>query len=307
MQMSFPKPETRPISLDPRTSIGYVHLTVRDLKTSLAFYQNVLGFQVHSNAKGTARLGAGSPGHTGAPEDGGNDLLVLTENPDAKMQRFATGLYHFAILVPSRFELARSLRRLGENEVELGFGDHIVSEAIYLSDPDGNGIEVYRDRPRSQWYDAKGNFQMGTLPVDVKGVLSELEKEKDAWQGLHRDTVLGHMHLKAANVNRDASFYRDVVGLDEMAAMGGSAAFLSAGGYHHHLGMNSWESANAAPPPAGSVGLQYFTINLPTREELERVTNRLLKAGAKLQETEAGMLARDPSQNAVVFHVKQKG
>lgn len=308
MQMSFPKPETRPISLDPRTSIGYVHLTVRDLKTALAFYQNVLGFQVYSNDRGTARLGAGSPEHTGAPEHTGVDeLLVLTENPDAKIQRFATGLYHFAILVPSRFELARSLRRLGESDVQLGFGDHIVSEAIYLNDPDGNGIEVYRDRPRSQWYDNKGNFQMGTLPVDVQGVLSELENEKDEWTGLHRDTVLGHMHLKAANVKRDAAFFRDVIGLDEMAAMGGSAAFLSAGGYHHHLGLNSWESANAAPPPAGSVGLQYFTINLPTREELERVTNRLLEAGAKLQDTEAGVLARDPSQNAVVFHVKDKG
>jgi catechol 2,3-dioxygenase len=305
MQMSFPKPETRPISLDPRTSIGYVHLTVRDLKASLAFYQNVLGFKVHSSDKGTARLGAGLPAHTGSPEPtGGNDLLVLTENPDAKIQRFATGLYHFAILVPSRFELARSLRRLGESDAQLGFGDHIVSEAIYLSDPDGNGIEVYRDRPRSQWYDAKGNFQMGTLPVDMPGVLRELENEKDEWQGLHRDTVLGHMHLKASNVNRDAKFYRDVIGFDEMAVFGGSAAFLSAGGYHHHLGMNSWESANAVPPPAGSVGLQYYTVNLPSRDELERVTNRLLQAGAKLQDTEAGVLARDPSQNGVVLAVK---
>lgn len=282
----------RPISLDPKTNLGYVHLTVRDLKKSLPFYRNVLGFQVHRNENGTAHLGAG-----------GNDLLVLTENPDAKVQRAATGLYHFAILVPSRFELARSLRRLAENEIQLGFGDHIVSEAIYLSDPDNNGIEVYRDRPRADWYDKNGNFQMGTLPVDVQGVLGELENETDAWQGLHRDTVLGHMHLKSSNVDRDAPFYRDVIGLDEMANLGGSAAFLSAGGYHHHLGMNSWESRNAAPPPPDAVGLQYFTVNLPSQAELERVTNRLLQAGATLQDTEAGVLTRDPSQNALVLAI----
>ena len=150
----------------------------------MPFYQNVLGFKVHSSEKGTAHLGAG-----------GADLLVLTENPDAKIQPFATGLYHFAILV-SRVRVPRSLRRLAENDIQLGFGDHIVSEAIYLSDPDNNGIEVYRDRPRTEWYDKNGNFQMGTLPHNVRGVLSELENEKDAWQGLHRDTILGHMHLK---------------------------------------------------------------------------------------------------------------
>ncbi len=290
MQSTFPKPQTRAISIHPDTHIGYVHLTVRDFKKTLPFYQNVLGFKIHQNEKGVAQLGAG-----------GNDLLILTENPDAKISRFATGLYHFAILVPSRFELARSLRRLAEAEIQLGFGDHIVSEAIYLSDPDGNGIEVYRDRPRQEWYDENGNFQMGTLPVDVRGVLSELQNETDEWQGLHRDTVLGHMHLKAANVNRDEKFYRDAIGFDEMANLGGTAAFLSAGGYHHHLGMNSWESANAPTPARDAVGLQYFTINLPNSDELGRVANRVRQAGIKLEETDAGLLARDPSNNGVVL------
>lgn len=293
MQASFPKPTPRPISIHPDTNMASVHLAVRDFKTSLPFYQNVLGFQVHRNEKGTAYLGAG-----------GDDLLVLTEKPGAKIPRVATGLYHFAILVPSRFELARSLRRLGESEIQLGFGDHIVSEAIYLSDPDGNGIEVYRDRPRSDWFNAQGEFQMGTLPVDVKGVLGELANETDEWKGLHRDTVLGHMHLKVANAARDAAFYRDVIGLDEMANMG-SAAFLSAGGYHHHLGMNTWESANAAPPPPDSVGLQSFSINLPNAEELSKVAHRVRQAGLPLQETETGLLVRDPSQNAAVLTTKQ--
>lgn len=293
MKMSFPKPTTRPISLHPDTNVGYVHLTVRDFKKSLPFYQNVMGMKLHSNEKGVAHLGAG-----------GDDLLVLTENPDAKILRRAPGLYHFAILVASRFELARSLRRFAENDIQLGFGDHIVSEAIYLSDPDGNGIEVYRDRPRTDWYDEQGNFLMATLPVDVQGVLGELEQEKEEWQGLDPDTIMGHIHLKSSNVNRDEPFYRDLIGLDEMANLQGSAAFLSAGGYHHHLGMNSWESANAAPPPPDSVGLQYFTLNLPNQAELERVTNRLMQSGAKLEETEAGILTRDPSQNAVALRTK---
>ncbi len=294
MKMSFPKPSPRPISLPAATSVGEVHLTVRDFKKSLPFYQNVMGMKLHSNVQGVAHLGAG-----------GDDLLTLTENPDAKIVRRAPGLYHFAILVPSRFELARSLRRFAENDIELGFGDHVVSEAIYLSDPDGNGIEVYRDRPRSEWYDAQGNFVMGTLPVDVQGVMGELAQERDAWQGLDRDTIMGHIHLKSSNVKRDEPFYRDLIGLDEMANLQGSAAFLSAGGYHHHLGMNSWESANAAPPPPDSVGLQYFVLNLPNQTELERVTNRLFQAGIPMQDTEAGILTRDPSQNAVVLGIKK--
>lgn len=291
MQMSFPKPQTRPISLPEQTRLGYVQLVVPDLKRSLAFYQDVLGFQIHRTKKNVAHLGAGA-----------EDILVLTENPDATMPRRATGLYHFAILTPSRFELARALRNFIQHDIELAFGDHIVSEAIYFSDPDGNGIEVYRDRPRSEWYDKNGNFVMGTLPVDVRGVLSELDNETDVWQGLHRDTVLGHMHLKIANVNREAAFYRDVIGFDEMANMG-SAAFVSAGGYHHHLGMNNWESANAVPPPPDAAGLQYFTLILPNADELTRVTNRVLQAGVALDETDAGLLVRDRSHNGMVLTI----
>lgn len=295
MKMSFPKPTPRPVSLPADTTVGKVHLTVRDFKKSLPFYQNVMGMKLHSNVQGVAHLGAG-----------GDDILVLTENPDAKIPRRAPGLYHFAVLVPSRLELARSLRRFAESDIQLGFGDHVVSEAIYLSDPDGNGIEVYRDRPRSEWYDAQGYFVMGTLPVDVQGVMGELVNEKDEWQGLDRDTVMGHMHLKSSNLERDEPFYRDLIGLDEMANLQGSAAFLSAGGYHHHLGMNVWESANAAPPPPDSVGLRYFTLNLPDQEALDKVTNRLLRAGAPLQDTEEGILTRDPSLNAVVLGIKNK-
>ncbi|HZQ06219.1 MAG TPA: VOC family protein [Anaerolineae bacterium] len=278
------------MSIHPDTNLGYVHLTVNDLKSSLPYYTDVLGFHVHRNENGTAHLGAG-----------GDDLVLLTENPDAKDPGIATGLYHFAILVPSRLELARALRRLAETQVPLqGFSDHLVSEAIYLSDPDGNGIEIYRDRPRDQWTFQNGALRMASDPLDIRGILRELEADNSPSPRLAPDTKLGHMHLKIANVKRDEAFYRDVLGFDEMAILP-SAAFVSAGGYHHHLGMNTWESAGAAPPPPDSIGLQYFTVRLPNSDELTRVANQVRSAGFDLEETDAGLLVRDPSKNAVVL------
>lgn len=292
MQVNFPKPETRAISLDPRTNLGYVQLTVRDFREALPFYREVLGFQLHRQSGSTAHLGAG-----------GADVVRLVENPEARPAPRATGLYHFAVLVPSRLELARSLRRLAETETPVqGFADHFVSEAIYLADPDGNGIEIYRDRPRAEWYDARGQFRMGTAPLDVEGVLRELDERAPAGEGLAPGTVLGHMHLKIANVTREEAFYRDVLGFDTMAKMH-SAAFVSAGGYHHHLGMNTWESAGAPPPPPDAAGLQYFTVQLPGGVALATVADRVRRAGLPLEETDEGLVVRDPSQNAVVLTV----
>lgn len=284
------------MSIHPDTKLGYVHVTVSDLNQSLPFYQNGLGMKVHriettSSGEKIAHLGAG-----------GEDLLLLTENPDASAPGFATGLYHFAILVPSRFELARSLRNFIQKEIPMqGFSDHLVSEALYLADPDGNGIEVYRDRPRNEWQrDARGNLKMATDPLDLRSILKELEQEQEPWQGMDKGTVLGHMHLKIANVKRDEAFYRDVLGFDELFVMP-SAAFVSAGGYHHHLGMNTWESAGASAPAPESIGLQYFTVLLPNSDELTNVANRVRTAGLGLEETDAGLLVRDPSKNGVVL------
>ncbi len=279
-------------SIHPQTKLGYVHLTVRDLKHAFAFYQNVLGFQVHQQSGDTARLGAGEA-----------DLLVLTENPSARSAPHTTGLYHFAILVPSRVELAHILKNIGDTETPVqGFADHLVSEAIYLADLDGNGIEMYRDRPRDQWYDARGNFRMGTDPLDLRSLLAELNGRQEKWSGLARGTVLGHMHLQIANVGRDEAFYRDVLGFDVMANMG-SASFVSAGGYHHHIGMNTWNSAGAPPAPPDSIGLRYFTVELPNRDELSRTVDRVRGAGATVEETETGLLVRDPSQNGAVLTI----
>jgi len=277
-------------SLPSDLTLSYVNLTVPDLDRSVAFYQNALGFQQHRREAGTTYLGAGGP-----------DLLALTEQRDARVPRGHTGLYHLAILVPSRLELAQSLKRLAETRTPLpGFADHFVSEAIYLSDPDGNGIEIYRDRPRSEWYDEHGNFRMGTEPLDVDGVLSELEGHNEAWAGLAPGTVLGHMHLKVANLPEARRFYCDLLGFDVMADIR-TALFVSAGGYHHHLGMNTWESAGAPPPPPDSAGLRYFVVRLPTQEEVDKVLSRVREAGLPIEQHPQGALMRDPSQNAVVF------
>ncbi|MCA1553455.1 MAG: VOC family protein, partial [Chloroflexi bacterium] len=276
-------------SIHPDTRLGYVHLTVSDLERALRFYQEALGFKVHRREGDTAALGAGR-----------DDLLVLTEVKGARRVPRATGLYHFAILVPSRVELGYALRNMMQHELELGFGDHYVSEAIYLSDPDGNGIEIYRDRPRGEWTYRNGRPVMGTEMVDVRGVLGELQGQPEQWQGLHHDTVLGHMHLQVSDVRAAEAFYRDVIGFDVIANLG-SASFVSAGGYHHHLGMNTWHSAGAPPPPPNLVGLRDYTVVLPTADALREVTERVRGAHVPLEQQDGDWLVRDPSQNGVLL------
>jgi len=279
------------ISLPAALSLGHVRLAVADLDRALDFYQTALGFKVHRREDGAAYLGAG-----------GVDLLVLTEQRGGRIPRGRTGLYHFAILVPSRFELAQALRRLAQTRTPLqGFADHYVSEAIYLADPDENGIEIYRDRPRSEWTDEHGNFRMGTDPLDVDGVLGELQgREAEPWNGLHPDTTLGHMHLRVADIRDSKKFYCDVLGFDLMAQLP-SALFISAGGYHHHLGLNIWESAGAPPADPGSVGLREFIVRLPDPGEVDKVLNRVREAGLPVEAHPLGALVRDPAQNAIVF------
>jgi catechol 2,3-dioxygenase len=280
--------------LDANTRLGYVHLTIADLVRSLDFYQDSLGFQLHRQEGDTAYLGAGGP-----------DLLALTEVPGAVHPGRTTGLYHYAILVPSRLELGRSLRRIAETRTPVqGFADHLVSEAIYLPDPDGNGIEIYRDRPREEWqYGPDGMLQMATDPLDVDGVLAEAA-DTDPWPGLHRDTVLGHMHLHVRNLAEAETFYRDVIGFDLVIGGWHQASFLSAGGYHHHLGINTWAGVGAPPPPEGAVGLRHFLIVVPGEDDLAALRNRLARAGVAYEQRSDGLFLHDPSQNGVLVGVK---
>jgi catechol 2,3-dioxygenase len=281
------------ISIHPATSIGYVHLSVTNLDRSLTFYQDKLGFQLRQRDSATAYLGAGGP-----------DLLLLTEKPGARPVSGVTGLYHFAILTPSRLALAQSLRRLAETRTPVqGFADHWVSEAIYLADPDGNGIEIYRDRPRSEWPHQNGQLQMATDPLDIKGILAELEPRPEPWTGLEAATTIGHVHLHVATIPSAEAFYGEILGFDLILRYGPSASFVSAGGYHHHLGLNTWAGVNAPAPPPDAVGLRYYTINLPDAAALATVVESIERAGVAFQEKDGVILLRDPAQNGVVLSV----
>lgn len=235
------------MSLPSDAHIGQVSLTVRDLQRSLLFYRDVLGF---------VELGPGRLGPVG-----GRVLIELHEQKDAIAKpRRSSGLYHFAILVPSRAALGRSLRRLAEKRWQMsGAADHLVSEALYLDDPDGLGIEIYRDRPRETWRVANGELAMATDPLDLQALYEEPGAEAP-WQGLEAGTIMGHVHLHVPHLDTAESFYCDRIGFDPIVRRYPGALFVSAGGYHHHLGLNTWVGVSAPPPPENAVGLRSFTI-----------------------------------------------
>ena len=279
--------------ISPLTTMGPVHLTVADLPRSLAFYREAIGLEVLEDGAGRASLGAA-----------GYELLVLVEEAGAPPALGHTGLYHFALLVPQRADLARWLAHAARDQVRLaGLSDHSVSEAIYLSDPDGHGIEIYCDRPRETWEGEVGT-RLTTVPLDIDGVLDELEDPETApFDGLPAGTVMGHVHLKVADVPEAVDFYSGVLGLDLMARLGNQAAFLSAGGYHHHVGANTWESAGASPPAPGAAALRHATIVLPDESERERVVERVESSGRSVESSPEGATVVDPSGNALVLAV----
>lgn len=284
---------TTPSAIDPATQIGLVSLTVADMERSLRYYTEGLGFALLQREGQTAILGAGD-----AP------LLALTELPGARRWPvYATGLYHFAILVPTRLDLARSLIHM----LEMGFpfpgqADHAVSEALYLTDPDGNGIEIYRDRPRAEWEWRDGVVHMVTEALDVRGILSEATANPAPWTGLPAGTRLGHMHLQVGSIEQAAEFYHGVLGFDITSHFPG-ALFVSAGGYHHHLGLNIWQSRGAKPAPAGTAGLRYFTLELPNEQAREEVLARVRAAGQTPTEVDGVVSVRDPWQNVIVLGI----
>jgi catechol 2,3-dioxygenase len=246
---------------------------------------------LHRQGDGQAFLGAGE-----------TDLLILSEQPGARRVKGVTGLYHFAVLVPNRPALAQALRRIAETGVPVeGFADHGVSEAIYLPDPDGNGIEIYRDRPRPEWPVENGQLKMMTDPLDVEGLMAAAPAEP--WPGLPAGTVIGHVHLHVARIASAESFYAEIVGFDLMQRYGPSASFLAAGGYHHHVGINTWAGLNAPPPPADAAGLRWFSLALPNETALNETADRVRQAGLPLTEQPEGLLTRDPAGNGVMLAV----
>jgi catechol 2,3-dioxygenase len=282
--------------IHPDTKPGMVSLTVADMERSLGFYRQVLAMELHSRNGDVARLG---------PE-AGDTLIELVHNPSAKPpQQPATGLYHMAFRLPERGDLAAILEHMLRLAWPLqGAADHLVSEALYLADPEGNGIELYRDRSRQEWPYRNGELQMATNPLDINGLLAELQQEQvSRTRRIASRTVLGHIHLKVAHIATAERFYTDAIGMDLVTHYGGSASFVSAGGYHHHIGFNTWNSAGAPPPAPESTGLRYFSLQLPRRAALESLRAQLLQAQVVMEEKSQGFLVRDPSQNGILLTV----
>lgn len=282
-------------TIDPATALGVVSLMVSNLARSVAFYTDAIGFALLQKDDTTATLGVA-----------GHPLLLLTEHAGAqpwpREQRSYTGLYHFAILLPTRADLGRWVRHWLTLGLPLGQGDHLVSEALYLSDPDENGIEVYWDRPRNQWRWEGGHLQMGTGPVDINGLLTEAERDGASWHGLPGNTRIGHIHLQIGDIAQGAAFYHDVLGFTIVAGMQ-TALFVSAGGYHHHIGMNTWHSLGATPAPGSMVGLRFFSVMLPTEDARRAVVARIADAGIAYTQTDDMIGVQDPWGNIVLLHI----
>lgn len=279
-------------SIDPATSVGRVTLTVRDLAAVRDFYERVVGLRTIEAAEGQALLGAG-----------GTPLVELVEDRAAPPRPpRTTGLFHLAILVPDRPELARSLQRLVETRWPLaGASDHLVSEALYLGDPEGNGIEIYRDRPREEWQHDGDELRMATLPLDLDDLLGELDGEPVAGSAIPGDTRIGHVHLNVADLAAGERFYADLLGLDVTARGYPGALFLAAGGYHHHIGLNTWRGEGVPPPPEGALGLRSFELTVPNSDLLDSTVAALRAGGVEVDTADGVVLTRDPARNAVRF------
>jgi catechol 2,3-dioxygenase len=292
-----PSPAAAAPSIAAATSMGAVSLTVSDLERSRAFYETGLGLSVRELDDGG--LGFGVAGEA--------DLVQLYGDPGATpLNRRATGLFHLAILFPSRLDLAHALARLAQVRSSLdGVSDHLVSQALYLSDPDGHGIELYRDRPRDEWAYADGQLQMATLPLDLQGLADELSTAPALQTHAPSGTRMGHVHLQVADIAEAEAFYHGVLGFDVTTRGYPGALFVSAGGYHHHLGLNTWHSAGAGPAVPGSVSMRSYEIVLPDENELGRVLDRVRAAGlAPESETAASAAVRDPSGNLVIVRCR---
>ena len=287
--------------IHPDTHIGHVHLTVADLERQIGFYRNVVGFKLHWREGETAGLGAGQA-----------DLLRLTEDSSYSRVRGTTGLYHFAVLYPNRRELARAVARLFELGYPNSPTDHLMTETTYLDDPEGNGIELYIDTPeRGRWdmsddgfaaVDSDGNPHSGREPLDVEALLQHLRPGDRLDQSAPEGTGIGHVHLHVADIGEANHFYHDQLGFDIQGVSNSiGISFVSAGGYHHHIGLNIWLGQGAPAPADGALGLRYFSILVPDAAELGRLSDRLEQAKLPFKKNEAGVLAGDPSHNGILL------
>ena len=264
--------------------IGRVRLQVADLDRSIDYYETVIGFRVLGRDGRVARMGA----------HGDDRVLVeLHERPGVRSvaRRGRLGLYHFAILLPDRAALGRFLAHLGELGVRAGMSDHLVSEALYLTDPDGLGVEVYADRPRSAWRESASQLAMAADPLDTEGVIAAAKGEP--WTGAPPGTTIGHVHLYVRDLDQAAQFYHEGVGLDKIVWSYPGALFMSAGGYHHHLGTNTW-AADAPPASDDEARLLDWELVVPTAADADAAAKSITDAGHPVERSQQGNVARDP-------------
>ncbi len=288
------------LKLSDRLNIGPTVLKVRDLERTLGFYRDKLGLLV--NSKGHDPLDDLEYLELGFKENfskSGDPLLILKNDPEAEeAPRDSAGLYHFAILVPDRKSLAQAYLGIQRNHLQFdGFGDHLVSESLYLHDPEGNGIEIYRDRPRNEWArDKDGHIMMDTLPLDLDGILAELSQENEKASDIFPNGArIGHMHLRVTNLQRSLEFYHKDLGFDiiaDLSSMG--AMFLSTGGYHHHIGLNTWHSLNGKHHETREAGLNEFTIEVPRDDLLMHQLESHLESAILTRIGENKLLISDP-------------
>jgi catechol 2,3-dioxygenase len=288
------------VAIPPETHVGPVRLTVADLDREREFYERAIGLRVLGDEGGdegsTLRLGAD-----------GTVVVELEGDPDAPpRRRGTTGLFHLAILVPSRADLAGALRRVVDAGGPLaGASDHLVSEALYLADPGGNGIEIYRDRAREEWRRVVGQIEMATLPLDLDSLLAERGDDDGESTEAPSGTRIGHVHLHVADIAAAEEFYAGVLEFDVTVRGYPGALFLSAGGYHHHIGVNTWAGEGAPAPPPGSRGLRHFEIVLPGSAEVDAAEGRLRDAGIEARRDSERVHTADPSGNGIVVTTKR--
>ena len=271
-----------------------VTLTVADLARSIDYYENAIGLTVSARENGTARLGVP-----------GADLLVLEEQPGARPGRGTnTGLFHFAVLLPERRHLGAWLAHAAGSGVHLtGASDHFVSEALYLRDPDGHGIEIYSDRPRETWTQLPdGSLNIGTVALDLHEVMRANESGEPL-ERMPEGTVMGHIHLQVGHLEEACKFYEDLVGLDLMIEIPGQASFLSSGGYHHHLGINVWAGVGAPPAPPEQARLTRAALEVESEDALLAIESRLADGGAEPVRDDGRVLVEDPSRNPLELRV----
>lgn len=276
----------------PYTFIELVELKVVDLQRSLEFYEDIVGFKILEQQADKIYLTA----------DGKNALLSI-EQPAEIMptQQKTTGLYHFALLLPTRADLGAVLRHFGEINIRIGAGDHLVSEALYLNDPDGNGIEIYSDRPDLEWKWENEFVEMATLQIDAQAILAEGVSTE--WNGLPDGTVMGHIHLHVSELEKTKKFYQ-ALGFDVMTPNYPGALFMGSGKYHHHIGLNTWAGVGAPPTPENVVGLKAFSVVYPTTEALQTAVVQIKEIGSDVTEENGVFFVHDSSQNKIKLTVK---